>query len=41
MTVLEFIRKLVEISRTHERQVIAIDFEPSPDGLALRFHFRP
>jgi hypothetical protein len=41
VTALESIRRLVELSKTRERRVIAIDFVPSPEGIALMFHFAP
>ena len=40
MTVTDFIRKLVEIAKTHERRVFAVDFAPSPEGISLILRFK-
>jgi hypothetical protein len=39
MTVLDFILKLREIAREQPRRVVAIDYEPTHDGLKLTFCF--
>ncbi len=40
MTITEFIRQLAKLAKAEARPVLAIDFAPSNDGIALRIRFK-